>query len=57
MKLQKIGVKLDDNGDLDLSEVVSDNEKKYIMKHQAVAKLTLMQSDLEFEYPQKIEKM
>lgn len=32
-KLRKLGVKLDDNGDLDLSEVKHDNEKKYIMKN------------------------
>lgn len=56
-KLQKYGVELDDNGDLNLYDVKDDNVKKYLMKNERLVKLTLMQADLEFEYPQKIERM
>lgn len=51
VKIQNIGVKLDDHGDLDLGDVATENEKNYIKKNEAIVKLTLMQSDLEFEYP------
>lgn len=33
------------------------NVRNYLMKNEKLVKLTLMQADLEFEYPQKIEKM
>jgi len=42
---------LDEDGELNLSEVKDDNVKKYLMKNQSIVKLTLMQADLEFEYP------
>lgn len=50
-KLQKQGVKLDSNGELDLSDVREDNVRNYINKNVGIVKLTLMQADLEFEYP------
>lgn len=34
-----------------------DNVKKYLMKNESLVRLTLMQADLEFEYPHKLEKM
>lgn len=50
-KLKKYNVKLDQNGELDLSEVMNDNMKSLVKNHENLAKLTLMQADLEFEYP------
>jgi len=31
--------------------------KKYLTKNESLVRLTLMQADLEFEYPHKLEKM
>lgn len=56
-KLKKYNAKLDENGELDLSEIEDSNVRKYLEKNEALVKLTLMQADLEFEYPQKMEKM
>jgi len=56
-KLQKFGVKLDHMGDLDFSNVKHPNMITYISKNEQLVKLTLMQADLEFEYPMKLEKM
>ena len=50
-KLQKYGVSLDEMGEVDLSGVKDDNVKKYIEKNIGLVRLTLMQADLEFEYP------
>lgn len=50
-KLRKYGAKLDDNGDLNLSDVRDNNVVKYLSKNEQLVKLTLMQADLEFEYP------
>ena len=56
-KVQKYGAKLDDYGELDLEDIRDENVKKYLQKNQSLVKMTLMQADLEFEYPQKMEKM
>ena len=56
-KIQKYGATLDDYGDLDLSDVKDDNVRQYLEKNDQIVKVTLMQADLEFEYPQKLEKM
>lgn len=56
-KLRKYGVTLDYQGNLDLSEVKEANVKKYLLKNESLVRLTLMQADLEFEYPQKLEKI
>jgi hypothetical protein len=56
-KIKKVGAKLDDTGDLNLSNVRDNNVKLYLEKNAQLVKLTLMQADLEFEYPQKLEKM
>ena len=50
-KIQKYGAKLDDYGELDLEDVRDDNVKKYLKKNESLVKMTLMQADLEFEYP------
>jgi len=50
-KLIKYGAKLDDFGELDLTEIRDSNVKKYLEKNESLVKLTLMQADLEFEYP------
>jgi len=50
-KLQKYGAKLDDYGELDLEDIRDENVKKYLQKNQSLVKMTLMQADLEFEYP------
>ena len=56
-KIQKYGAKLDEFGDLDLFDVKDKNVRDYLQKNESLVKLTLMQADLEFEYPQKLEKM
>jgi hypothetical protein len=56
-KIKKYGAKLDEYGDLDLYDVRDDNVRDYLQKNDQLVKLTLMQADLEFEYPQKMEKM
>jgi hypothetical protein len=50
-KIQKYGATLDDYGDLDLSDVKDDNVRQYLQKNDQIVKVTLMQADLEFEYP------
>ena len=56
-KLRKLGVKLDDNGDVDYKSVEEPNIVNDLKKNETLVKLTLLQADLEFEYPQKLEKM
>ena len=50
-KLNKACVMLDENGEIDMSGVEDSNTKKWISKNSELVKLTLMQADLEFEYP------
>jgi hypothetical protein len=56
-KLEKYGVSLDEDGELDLSAIKEKNVQKFLTENASLAKLTLMQADLEFEYPHKLEKM
>ena len=56
-KLKKHGVKLDDHAEIDYSQVTDQNIVAEVKKNEALAILTLMQADLEFEYPQKLEKI
>ena len=56
-KIRKHGAKLDDAGDLDLSEVELANVRKFMSDNAPLVKLTLMQADLEFEYPHKLERI
>jgi len=50
-------VRLNDNADVDYSTVKDEHVVKELKSHGALVKLTLMQADLEFEYPQKLEKI
>lgn len=56
-KLRKYKVQLDEHGEIDTSKVTDQNIIKSLKNHETIVKLTLMQADLEFEYPQKLEKM
>ena len=56
-KLRKHNVGLDMNGDIDYSRVNENNIVTFVKQNETLVKLTLMQADLEFEYPQKLEKM
>ncbi len=56
-KLKKFGVKLDDNGNVDYSAISDQHIITELKKNDSLVRLTLMQADLEFEYPQKLEKM
>lgn len=55
--MRKYGAKLDDRGEVDLNDVKDINIVNYLTKNNGLVKTTLMQADLEFEYPQKLEKM
>ena len=55
--LRKNGVSLDSNGDVNYEQVKHKHIAKYLKKNEALVKVTLMQADLEFEYPQKLEKL
>lgn len=56
-KLRKHNVTLTPAGDVDYSAVQQPNVVNTLKKHDDLVKLTLMQADLEFEYPQKLEKL
>jgi hypothetical protein len=56
-KLKKFGVKLDDTGNVDYSALQDQHIILDLQKNDSLVRLTLMQADLEFEYPQKLEKM
>lgn len=55
--LRQWNVALDNNGNIDYSRVKNDQVKATLMSKESLVKVTLMQADLEFEYPQKLEKM
>jgi hypothetical protein len=50
-KLRRHGVRLDDNGDIDYSQVGNPHVVSELKKMDSLVRLTLMQADLEFEYP------
>lgn len=50
-------VTLDDQGEVDFSKVRNQNVISILKKQESLVKVTLMQADLEFEYPQKLEKL
>ena len=56
-KCQKFGVRLNEEGEIDLSEVKEDNIRQFFQKNASLVRVTLMQADLEFEYPHKLERM
>jgi len=55
--LQKFKVKLDDEANLNLSRIGSRNFRGFLQRNASLVRVTLMQADLEFEYPQKLEKI
>lgn len=55
--LQKHNVSLDERGEPDLSAVASPEIRQYLESKHTLVKVTLLLADLEFEYPQKIEKL
>ncbi len=56
-KLRRHSIRLDDNGDVDYSGCSNEHVVSELKKNDNLVRLTLMQADLEFEYPQKLEKM
>lgn len=56
-KLHKYGVYLDEDGEVNLSGVELKNVREYLKKNEDLVKITLMQADLEFEYPHKLERL
>jgi hypothetical protein len=44
-------------GEVDYSKVKEKNVVETLKKQESLVKVTLMQADLEFEYPQKLEKL
>jgi hypothetical protein len=55
--LRKHNVRLSSDGEVDYSYVVNSNVIGVMKRKEALVKVTLMQADLEFEYPQKLEKL
>ena len=55
--LQKHEVYLNDDGDVQWDKVEDRRVLKTLQQREELCRLTLMQADLEFEYPQKLEKM
>ena len=56
-KLRRHNIRLDDNADVDYSGCQNEHVISELKKNDSIIRLTLMQADLEFEYPQKLEKM
>ena len=48
---------MDRNGRVDYSSIKDPQILRLIKNNEPLVELTLMQADLEFEYPQKLEKM
>jgi hypothetical protein len=55
--LRNWNIHLDNNGNIVYSRCKSDQVIKSLQKNETIVRVTLMQADLEFEYPQKLEKM
>ena len=49
--LNKYGVTLDDDANPILSHIEDENIRKYLERKESLVRVTLMQADLEFEYP------
>ena len=56
-KLRKLNVKLDAEGEVDYSETTGDHVVRALQQKEQLVKTVLMQADLEFEYPHKLEKL
>jgi hypothetical protein len=55
--LRKHNVRLTSDGEVDYTFVENKNVIGVMKRKEALVKVTLMQADLEFEYPQKLEKL
>ena len=55
--LNKYGVTLDSDANPVLEHIEDKNIQKFLKKKEALVRTTLLQADLEFEYPQKLEKI
>jgi len=55
--LRKHGVSLDGDANPVLDHIGDANIRNYLRRKEALVRVTLMQADLEFEYPQKLEKL
>ena len=56
-KLEKFNVKLDNDGNVDYSGVPYPHLVKNLKKIDTLIKIALMEKDLQFEYPQHLEKI
>jgi len=56
-KLEKYGVYLEEDGEVNYDAVELKNVREYLKKNETLVKITLMQADLEFEYPHKLERL
>ncbi|CAI2359690.1 unnamed protein product [Moneuplotes crassus] len=56
-KLEKMNVRLNDDGSVNYSQVPYPHVVKSLQKMEGVVKIALMHKDLEFEYPQHFEKL
>ena len=56
-RLNKLGVVLDVNGNVDFSKVDSKKDQKELKENETLIKVVLMEKDLEFEYPHKLGKL
>jgi len=56
-KLRQHDVRLDLEGNVDYSRVRSKGLVKQLKAREELVRVTLMQADLEFEYPHKLEKI
>jgi hypothetical protein len=55
--LRKHEVVLDQNGEVDHSNVKNEHVVEMLKRKEQLVKVTLMQADLEFEYPHKLERL
>ena len=55
--LKRFNVTLDDDANPVFDHIKDSNIRNYLQKKESLVRVTLMQADLEFEYPQKLEKL
>ena len=53
----KHGVHLDEDANPVYDHIKSERVRKFLKEKESLVRVTLMQYDLEFEYPQKLEKI
>ena len=53
----KHGVHLDEDANTVYDHIKSERVRKFLKEKESLVRVTLMQYDLEFEYPQKLEKI